>query len=114
MAETGYRYGGGAQPGGMTVMTLKGKHLIGADGADIGEVKDVVGMDGNAPTWLRVKTGVFSQRMVPFAAISEADGRLETDLTAGHVKSAPKVPSDVEPLGDDLDALRQHYRIESP
>jgi len=95
-------------------MTLRGKHLFGADGADIGEVKDVVGLDGSAPIWLSVKTGVFSQRLVPFAAISESDDRLETELTSGHVKSAPKVPSDVEPVGDDLDALRQHYRIEPP
>lgn len=95
-------------------MTLKGKHLYGADGAEIGEVRDVVGLDGSAPTWLSVKTGIFSQRMVPFTAVSESDDRLETELTARQVKSAPKVPSDVEPVGDDLDALRRHYRTESP
>ena len=93
-------------------MTLKGKHLYGAEGEDIGEVQDMVGMDGEAPQWVTVKTGLLSKRLVPFTLIRETEDRLESDLTSDDVKSAPKVPAHVEPAGEDLGNLRRHYRLD--
>lgn len=93
--------------------SIVGQHLRSSDGDDIGEITDIVGVQGTEliPTWLAVKTGWFGQRLVPCEVIDEQDGQYVTRCAAEHVKDAPKVPVHFEPTGDDLDELRAHYGL---
>lgn len=90
-------------------MTITGKRLYASGSESIGEVKDVLGQGPDGPAWVAVKTGMFSQRLVPFSRIDQTGDQLRTDLDVEDVKSAPKVPAHVEPVGEDLDVLRTHY-----
>ncbi|MDE0801891.1 MAG: PRC-barrel domain-containing protein [Acidimicrobiales bacterium] len=92
--------------------TITGSHLLSTNGEDIGEITDVVGSNGPdvTPTWLAVKTGWFSQRLVPFAIVVEDGDAFRTDCTPDDVKQAPKVPVHFEPSGHDLDELCDYYR----
>lgn len=94
---------------------ITGSHLYSSTGDDIGEITDVLGgvdEEEDGPTWVSVKTGLFSHRLVPYSLVEDRDGRLTTALDAGEVKSAPKVPAHVEPAGTDLEALQAHYAQE--
>ncbi|MCO8127974.1 PRC-barrel domain-containing protein [Acidimicrobiia bacterium EGI L10123] len=95
-------------------MTITGKRLLSSSGEDIGEVKDVVGLGADGPGWVAVKTGLLSQRLVPFSRIDQTGDQLRTDLDVDDIKSAPKVPTHVEPVGEDLDLLRAHYGAGTP
>lgn len=90
-------------------MTITGKRLFSSSGEDIGEVKDIVGHGSEGPAWAAVKTGLLSQRLVPFSMIDQTGDQLRTDLDVDDIKSAPKVPTHIEPVGEDLDLLRAHY-----
>lgn len=96
--------------------TITGHHLYSDRGDDIGAITDVLGTDAGldgAPTWIAVKTGLFSERLVPFGTVQARDDELVTSLPPEVVKSAPKVPVHFQPAGDELDALRQHYGLDS-
>ena len=95
--------------------TIVGHHLHSRDGQDIGEIVDVVGVDGPdlTPTWVTVKTGWFNQRLVPYEAVEPEGEEFVTALDADAVKQAPKVPVHFEPAGDDLDQLCSHYGLET-
>ena len=106
---------GSESPWRAVMETIVGHHLFSADGVDVGEITDVVGVQGTelVPTWLTVKTGWFGQRLVPCEVVAEREGRFVTRCNAEHVKAAPKVPVHFEPAGKDLDELREHYGLES-
>lgn len=93
--------------------TITGQHLYSAGGEDIGKITDVVGSDGveMQPRWLAVKTGWFSQRLVPYVVVVPGEDGFVTACTADEVKDSPKVPVHFEPAGDDLDALRDYYAL---
>lgn len=93
--------------------TITGQHLFSSAGDDIGEITDVVGAyDGDmTPRWLTVKTGWFSQRLVPWTIVVEGEDGYVTACTASEVKHAPKVPVHFEPAGDDLDELCDYYAL---
>lgn len=94
--------------------TITGSRLRSADGEDIGEITDVIGADASmTPEWVAVKTGWFSQRLVPFAIVVEDEehGEFVTAATLSEVKAAPKVPVHFEPNGHDLEQLCEHYRL---
>lgn len=95
--------------------TIVGQHLYASDGVDVGEITDVVGVNGTdlEPTWFAVKTGWFGQRLVPAAVVEEHDGEQIVRCTAQQVKDAPKVPVHFEPSGEDRDILLEHYGIAS-
>ena len=94
--------------------TIVGHHLYDADGEDVGEIVDVVGVSGPelTPTWLTVKTGWFNQRLVPFDTVEQQSDDFVTKVRAEDVKHAPKVPVHFEPAGDDLDQLCDHYGMQ--
>ena len=93
--------------------TIVGCHLFTAEGDDIGEIVDVVGVRGPelTPAWVTVKTGWFAQRLVPFDMVDDQGDRFQTTCSADAVKAAPKVPVHFEPAGDDLDELCAHYGL---
>lgn len=95
--------------------TIVGHHLLAADGEDIGEIVDVVGVQGPElrPTWVTVKTGWFNQRLVPFEKVETRSDQLISECSAETVKNAPKVPVHFEPAGDDLDQLCSYYGLEA-
>lgn len=95
--------------------SIVGHHLYSSDGVDVGEITDIVGVDGTdlTPTWLAVKTGWFGQRLVPCEVIDRRDGEFVTRCAADDVKGAPKVPVHFEPAGEDRDELRAHYGLQS-
>jgi hypothetical protein len=92
---------------------IVGNHLYAHDGEDLGEIVDVVGATGPdmTPSWVTVKTGWFSQRLVPFGTVEDRARQLVTSCSAVAVKNAPKVPTHFEPAGDDLDQLRSYYGL---
>ncbi len=93
--------------------TITGQHLYSTTGDEIGEITDIIGSNGPDvdPVWLAVKTGWFSQRLVPFSIVV-ADGEdFRIDCSPDDVKNAPKVPVHLEPTGHDLDELCDHYRV---
>lgn len=94
---------------------IVGHHLYDPDGQDIGEIVDIVGVDGPdlTPAWVTVKTGWFNQRLVPYNAVRSDGEDFATQCPAETIKSAPKVPVHFEPAGDDLDQLRAHYGLEA-
>lgn len=93
--------------------TITGQTLRSAAGGDIGKITDVVGADGIdvAPRWLTVKTGWFSERLVPYAIVVEGEDGFVTDCTRSEVKHSPKVPVHYEPSGDALEELRDYYSL---
>lgn len=97
--------------------TITGSHLYSTAGEDIGEITDVVGASAAMagpnlePTWLAVKTGWFSQRLVPYDIVIADGDQFRTDCSAEAVKHAPKVPVHFEPSGHDLDELCDYYRV---
>jgi hypothetical protein len=93
--------------------SIVGHHLYASDGGDVGEITDVVGVQGTdlAPSWYTVKTGWFGQRLVPAEMVEERDGGFVATCDAAAIKDAPKVPVHFEPSGDDLDALIAHYGV---
>lgn len=95
--------------------SIVGHHLYASDGVDIGEITDVVGVQGPelSPSWYTVKTGWFGQRLVPADVVDLRDGRLVTRCAASEVKGAPKVPVHFEPAGEERDALRRHFGLAS-
>lgn len=93
---------------------ITGHHLHTADGQDIGEITDVIGGEelDTPPRWLAVKTGMFSERLVPYDIVVESDdGDLVTAASKTEVKHAPKVPVHIEPAGEDLEELRRYYSL---
>ncbi len=95
------------------MQTFVGHHLYGCDGADAGEITDIIGVGGPdlIPAWLAVKTGWFGQRLVPFELVDEKGDRFVARCTAAAVKGAPKVPVHFEPTGFDLDDLCKYYGL---
>lgn len=95
--------------------SIVGHHLYASDGVDVGEITDVVGVQGTelSPSWFTVKTGWFGQRLVPAELVDERDGRFVTACEASEVKGAPKVPVHFEPTGEDRDALLRHFGLAS-
>lgn len=94
--------------------TITGHHLYSEEGDDIGAITDVIGSDAGLdgpPSWITVKTGLLTQRLVPFAAVEERGDQFVTSLSRDVVKAAPKVPVHFQPAGDDLDALCDHYGV---
>jgi len=96
--------------------TIVGHHLFDPTGEDVGEIVDLVGVNGPemTPSWVTVKTGWFNQRLVPFEAVESRGEELATTCSAETIKKAPKVPVHFEPVGDDLDQLCAHYGLEAP
>lgn len=95
--------------------TLTGSHVYSETGEDIGEVIDVVGRTGleQDPHWIAVKTGWFSERLVPYDLIRERADQLVTPCSKDEVKHAPKVDVHLEPVGEDLDELRRYYGLDA-
>ncbi len=93
--------------------TITGSQLISTTGEGIGEITDVVGSSGPdiTPAWIAVKTGWFSQRLVPFTIVVPDGDDFRTDCTPEDVKKSPKVPVHFEPAGHDLEELCDYYRV---
>lgn len=93
--------------------TIVGQHLYSPSGEDVGEIVDVVGVQGPElePSWVTVKTGWFAQRLVPYAMVQAKGDGFVTSCSADVVKNAPKVPVHFEPAGDDRDELHSHYGL---
>lgn len=90
-----------------------GHHLFTTQGDDIGEIVDVLGADGPdlTPSWLTVKTGWFSSRLVPYGVVEPRGEQFVTTLAPDQIAHAPKVPTHFEPAGDDRDELCRYYGI---
>ncbi len=99
------------------MQTITGSTLYTSSDDKVGEIVDIVGAHGPelTPDWVTVKTGLLSQRLVPYRLIQPRDAEaFVTDCTIEQIKSAPKVAAHIEPSHHEVDELCAHYGVQPP
>jgi hypothetical protein len=93
---------------------LVGTRMVDSHGYRIGKIRALLQREGaQRACWALVKTGLFSEKLVPIADAHAQDGRVRVVYEKEHVKKAPKVATGGGQLSDeDANLLHRHYGLE--
>ncbi|GAB3490881.1 PRC-barrel domain-containing protein [Nocardiopsis coralliicola] len=93
---------------------LVGLRLLDRNGASVGRVGQVFFDDQtDAPTWLTVRTGLFSGRenFVPLRGVRRISEGVQVPYGQSTIRTAPRFPIDQHISVEQEDAIYQHYGI---
>jgi hypothetical protein len=93
---------------------LLGARVIDPHGYRVGKVRALLQREGGEKAcWALVKTGLFSQALVPINEAQDENGSVRIVYEKEHVKAAPKVEVHGTELSDeDADLLHRHYGLD--